>query len=458
MPLDKTTSDVYRRVVDFDRYDVYELLPSHYDTSYPKLGAFLKEYYETLEQDTNPAEKLNDLLLSRDITQVKEELLTFISKELLLGAPYFESFNDKRSALQYSNLLYRSKGTSFSIEQFFRLFYGLDVTVRYGRDEVFYVGDPENEEIIYAGGENAGGVFKFQFQAGEKIVSAQNDDGDYIQLTQDEHFQIDFNTKTVQLLKGQEDSAGDLFVAEAGDTALTNMANNGFLDTGKNIKIVTKRGQQTVIGADLQDKRLTNDEFYQLFALLIETPVSVKVWRDAYKTFIHPAGMWFGGQVQIESLFDLNLGGQPTIIEPPPPVLAHSVAPLFKRQPDPVLYDNLEYEQGGRGIFTTSITELSLDSDGFVQRTRVNDQYAPGPSLDNNDLTIQQWNDQYINIARADDITGRTLDTTYGDLSNTFNLLDEDHWLQKDSDGSGTHLYGRKLPAPYWPDDSSGLP
>ncbi|MGB1607656.1 MAG: hypothetical protein ACPIOQ_83790, partial [Promethearchaeia archaeon] len=130
----------------------------------------------------------------------------------------------------------------------------------------------------------------------------------------------------------------------------------------------------------------------------------------------------------------------------------------FKRQPDPVLYDNLEYEQGGRGIFTTSITELSLDSDGFVQRTRVNDQYAPGPSLDNNDLTIQQWNDQYINIARADDLTGRTLDTTYGDLSNAFNLLDEDHWLQKDSDGNGTHLYGRKLPAPYWPDDSAGLP
>lgn len=459
MPLDKTTTDVYRRSVDFDRYDVYEVLPSHYDTSYPKLGAFLKEYYKTLELDDNPAEKINDLLLSRDVVQVKEELLVFISKELLLGAPYFESFVDKRSALQYSNLLYRSKGTNFSIEQFFRLFYGLDVNVRYGRDEVFYVGDPENEEIIYSGGENAGGVFKFNFLGGEKIISAQNDDNEYVQLTQDDHFVIDFTTRTIQLLEGNKDSDnGSLLVAQAGDSALTNMATNGYLDAGKNIKILTKRKSFTVIGADLQDKRLTNDEFYQLFALLIETPVSVKIWRDAYKTFIHPGGMWFGGQTQIESIFDLNLGAQPTFIEPPPPVFAHSVAPLFKRRQDAVFFENVEHQQGGLGIFTTSITELSLDSDGFIQRTRVNDQYAPGPSLDNNDLTIQQWHDQYINIARADDINGRTLDTTYGDLSNNFNLLDEDHWLQKDSDGNGTHLLGRQIPSLYWPDDSSGLP
>jgi hypothetical protein len=444
MSLDKTKTDVYRRELDLDRYDVYEALPSRYDTDYPNLVNFLQEYYKTLELEGNPAQQINDLLLSRDVTQVKEEFLTFISKELLLGAPYFESFNDKRSALQYSNLLYRSKGTSFSIEQFFRLFYGLDVNVRYGKDEVFYVGDPETEEIIYEGGQNAGGVFKFNYQGGEKIISAQNDDDEFIDLTQDEHYVIDFSTQTIQLLSGKLDTNGDLVVAQEGDTALTNMATNGYLDTDKQIKIITKRGRSTLIGADVQDKRLTNDEFYQLFALLVETPVSVKIWRDAYKTFVHPAGMWFGGQVQIESVFDLNLGGQPTFIEPPPPVLAHSSAQLFKRQ--------------GAGLFTSSITELSLDSDGYVQRTRVNDQYLSGVNLGDTTLTIEQWNAQYISIERADDINGRTLDTTYGDLSNTFNTLDEDHWLLKDSDGSGTHLLGRKLPAPYWPDDSDGLP
>ena len=108
MAIDKTLTDVYRRELDLDRYSVFEALPAHFDEKYPKLVNFLQEYYKTFEETNNPVEKLNDLLLSRDITGAKEELLTFISSELLLGKPYFESFNDKRTALQFSNLLYRS--------------------------------------------------------------------------------------------------------------------------------------------------------------------------------------------------------------------------------------------------------------------------------------------------------------------------------------------------------------
>lgn len=111
MPLDKTLTDNYRRKLDFDKYHVFEVLPGHFDDKYPELTKFLIKYYESLEENDMPTEALNDLLLSRDIVVARQEFLTFIANELLLGKPYFESFNDKRTALQYSNLLYRSKGT-----------------------------------------------------------------------------------------------------------------------------------------------------------------------------------------------------------------------------------------------------------------------------------------------------------------------------------------------------------
>ena len=130
MAIDKTLTDRYRRELTIDKPSVFEALPAHFDEKYPKLVKFLQEYYNSHEEADNPVEKLNDLLLSRDITGASTELLTFISNELLLGKPYFESFNDKRTSLQFSNLLYRSKGTEFSINQFFRVFYGLDIEVR----------------------------------------------------------------------------------------------------------------------------------------------------------------------------------------------------------------------------------------------------------------------------------------------------------------------------------------
>ena len=93
MAIDKTLTDVYRRELDLDRYSVFEALPAHFDGEVPlNWSTFFKNITKPLKKTNNPVEKLNDLLLSRDITGAKEELLTFISSELLLGKPYFESF------------------------------------------------------------------------------------------------------------------------------------------------------------------------------------------------------------------------------------------------------------------------------------------------------------------------------------------------------------------------------
>ena len=46
---------------------------------------------------------------------------------------------------------------------------------------------------------------------------------------------------------------------------------------------------------------LTNDELYQTFAILIKVGVPISKWRDIFKKFAHPAGMYLGGEVLLTS-------------------------------------------------------------------------------------------------------------------------------------------------------------
>ena len=41
---------------------------------------------------------------------------------------------------KFSNNLYRSKGTKFSIEQFFRMFFEVDIDLEYTKEQVFRIG------------------------------------------------------------------------------------------------------------------------------------------------------------------------------------------------------------------------------------------------------------------------------------------------------------------------------
>ena len=432
MPLDKTLTDNYRRKLDFDKYHVFEVLPGHFDDKYPELTKFLIKYYEALEENDMPTEALNDLLLSRDIVVAREEFLTFIANELLLGKPYFESFNDKRTALQYSNLLYRSKGTEYSIRQFFRIFYGFDIDVRYGKDEIFYIGDPLEELLIYEGeGRLGGSNFPYTFLGADVTVEVKNTKGEWVLLRQDLDYIMDFTNRFITLRRidrtlvfvgtsSSEKVPAEEYLAP-NDEILREMNDNAWLPEDAELRIVTvRKTQYTTIGADVTDKKITNNKFYQLYALLIETPVGVSTWREAYKTFVHPAGMYLAGQVVILSEYDFNLGPQPSIIEPPPPVEIIERAPIF---------DKLFRKSG---ILNTDITEIGpgpadIQNRGAQIRTQTNDMFSY--------KNVEKWHLQYQSIHRADIVDARTFDEVAPDLSNTINLLDENnyHWSYYDS-------------------------
>jgi len=429
MSVDKTLKDLYRRDINIEKYEVDNVLPSHFDDKYPNLVNFLQEYHKSLEATDNPVANIKELLTVRDITQTKSEFLSFISSELLLGKPYFETFNDKRSALQYSNLLYRSKGTEFSIKQFFRIFYGLDIDVEYGREEVFYIGDPKEETLDYYGNGPATGLnFGFTFSNAELLVYLEDDSGNFHELRNGVDFSADYYGNVIVTSPSTTPQTYEQFTPSS-DATFAYFYSTGYVSPGKRLRIVSQRRTQTALGADVTDKRITNDKFYQLYGLLISTPISVQIWKSAYKTFVHPAGMFLSGQVDITSIAELNIGVQPpALIQPPPPILIEQQA-------------NVSIKQSTRGLITSVVTEIGPGPNGYRVVSRPNDMLHP--------KTVANWHTQYGSMADADDVNSRTLDDTYADLSNGINTLDEGLWHSDylhpvDSDGAGnrTPIWG----------------
>ncbi len=224
MSLDKTLRDINRRPISVqDKKQVSGVLPEFFQDEYPKFASFIEAYYDYMDSDLSPTRLIDELFLNRDITQVDVDLLSFIEDELLLGQQYFEGFSNKREAADYSSTLYKTKGTKYSIEQFFRVFYNSFSEVIYTKENVFIVGnvhDIEKEKERH----NAGLAYK-------PIV-------------------------------------------------LTSASK---------------------IGPDYQ-QYLTDDKLYQKYALLIKSTLPINTWRDIYKLFVHPAGMYVAGEVQIVSI------------------------------------------------------------------------------------------------------------------------------------------------------------
>ena len=248
MPRDYTLKDNLRRDYRFTDYHyVEQVLPSYFAEDYPKLIKLLEAYNQFEDSDQSPARLVHDIITARDITANDLSLLSFIEDELLLGQSYFEGFSNKRAAAKYSNNLYRSKGTLYSIQQFFRTFFGVTPDVRYTKEDRFMIGE----------------------------------------------------------------------------------------DTSR-------------IGPESQ-KFLTDDKLYQVFAILIKADIPISQWKEAYKLFVHPAGMYFGGQVLLEETGSLSLGVMPDFVKA-------NVVPVVQGEATlgtPLLVTDLtgEVDSDGRGTY-----------------------------------------------------------------------------------------------------------
>jgi len=322
MPRDYTLKDNLRRDYRFtDHHAVEQVLPDYFKADYPKLIKLLEAYNQFEDSDQSPARLVHDIITARDITANDLSLLSFIEDELLLGQSYFEGFTNKRAAAKFSNNLYRSKGTLYSIQQFFRTFFGITPDVRYTKEDRFMVGEDDSR-----------------------------------------------------------------------------------------------------IGFDSQ-KFLTDDKLYQVFAILIKADIPVERWREAYKLFVHPAGMYFGGQVLLEATGSFNFG----------------IMPDFEViNVDPVVQGEASL---GAGLLVTDLTgEVDSDGRGTYGKLRID---LPGSVEEIQNISIDELNQNYRSISELVGTSSPSMDgdssTNVADFSQDraiFDTMDEVKYTYYDSDSA----------------------
>ena len=322
MPRDYTLKDNLRRDYRFtDHHMVDQVLPDYFKADFPKLIKLLEAYNQFEDSDQSPARLVHDIITARDITANDLSLLSFIEDELLLGQSYFEGFENKRAAAKFSNNLYRSKGTLYSIQQFFRTFFGVTPDVRYTKEDRFMVGETDSR-----------------------------------------------------------------------------------------------------IGFDSQ-KFLTDDKLYQVFAILIKADIPVDRWREAYKLFVHPAGMYFGGQVLLEATGSFNFG----------------IMPDFEKvNIDPVVQGEASL---GAGLMVTDLTgEVDSDGRGTYGKLRID---LPGSVEEIQNISIDELNQNYRSISELVGTSSPSMDgdssTNVADFSQDraiFDTMDEVKYTYYDSDSA----------------------
>ena len=146
--------DLNRKGTTLTTSKVNEVLPEFYDTEYPKLISFLKEYYNFLDSNETYGfgEKVKELIHSRDASQNNTESLNSLIQEIGNGIQSSTFFQQPRLMAKLLADFYRAKGSRNSAEGFFRGFFGIEAEIEYPKDKLFIVGTsnvgPESDRFL----------------------------------------------------------------------------------------------------------------------------------------------------------------------------------------------------------------------------------------------------------------------------------------------------------------------
>jgi hypothetical protein len=107
---------------------VSQQFPDFYHEEGPTFIAFLKAYYEWMEEQDQFIEQSRSLFDNRDIDETLDRFLTHFQQKYMRGLPK-EILGDKRTLQKHILDLYRSKGSLDGLKLLFRLLYNEDVDV-----------------------------------------------------------------------------------------------------------------------------------------------------------------------------------------------------------------------------------------------------------------------------------------------------------------------------------------
>ena len=114
--------------------------PSFYREEGPHFVAFVKAYYEWLEQTGNPLFHSRNLLQYRDIDSTLDEFIPHFADKYLAGARNV-TIGEQRNLIKHSHDLYQTKGTIESLELVFRMLFNENVDVYYPGDDILRTSD-----------------------------------------------------------------------------------------------------------------------------------------------------------------------------------------------------------------------------------------------------------------------------------------------------------------------------
>ena len=119
---------------------VQQQFPSFYAEEGETFIAFVKAYYEWLEQENNVTKEARSLMSYRDIDSTLTKFVENFQYKYLQGVPR-QYTGDRRLLQKHIKEIYASKGTSRGLELLFRLLFNEDITVYFPGDDVIKPSD-----------------------------------------------------------------------------------------------------------------------------------------------------------------------------------------------------------------------------------------------------------------------------------------------------------------------------
>ena len=121
---------------------VQNQFPSFYNEEGANFVAFVKAYYEWLEQSDNQGHELKKLQSYKDIDETLDEYIEYFRRTVMADIPE-TILADKSLLAKNIKDLYQTKGTLSSYKLLFRILYNEDVEVNYPADQILKVSDGE---------------------------------------------------------------------------------------------------------------------------------------------------------------------------------------------------------------------------------------------------------------------------------------------------------------------------
>lgn len=127
---------------------IAQQFPSFYKTEGPNFIAFVKAYYEWLEQSGQPVYEARSLLDYIDLDSTTDSFLKYFKNTLVQSLPD-SVVVDKRLLMKHILELYRSKGSQRAYELLFRLVYGEEIELYIPSQYIFKPSDNTWKVPVY---------------------------------------------------------------------------------------------------------------------------------------------------------------------------------------------------------------------------------------------------------------------------------------------------------------------